>query len=300
MAKERLIDDKTVALLESRDLDIRGLMGGLFGGNRRSAYYGSSMEFADYRPYIPGDDPRRIDWNLYGRTDKLYLKLFTDERRQHHRIYIDGSASMAWGKPEKHLTALRLAALLGYLAVSGSDRVSWYALEQNECRPVTDAVSNRESWVLALDILGNLTCGGDTMMDVSVPRCPDPGFRDGISFLISDFLTDRDWKSAVDWLLNREREVCLIRVLSPDETAPELRGKLQLHDTEAAGEDDERNFRMHIGKQRLRAYAEACLWLENDIRSFCNVRQIRFFTCTTDEPVVQILFGSAIRSEMVR
>ena len=95
MAKERLIDDKTVALLESRDLDIRGLMGGLFGGNRRSAYYGSSMEFADYRPYIPGDDPRRIDWNLYGRTDKLYLKLFTDERRQHHRIYIDGSASMS-------------------------------------------------------------------------------------------------------------------------------------------------------------------------------------------------------------
>ena len=165
---------------------------------------------------------------------------------------------------------------------------------------MTDAVSNRESWVLALDILGNLTCGGDTMMDVSVPRCPDPGFRDGISFLISDFLTDRDWKSAVDWLLNREREVCLIRVLSPDETAPELRGKLQLHDTEAAGEDDERNFRMHIGKQRLRAYAEACLWLENDIRSFCDVRQIRFFTCTTDEPVAQILFGGAIRSEMVR
>ncbi|MBR4205520.1 MAG: DUF58 domain-containing protein [Clostridia bacterium] len=299
MAKE-LIDDKTIALLDGRDFSIRSLMEGLFGGNRRSAYYGSSMEFADYRPYIPGDDPRRIDWNLYGRTDGLFLKLFTDERRQHHRVYIDGSASMAWGKPEKHLTALRLAALLGYLAVSGSDRVSWYALERDECRRVTEPVSTRESWVLALDGLGALTCGGDTRMDVSVPRCPDPGYKDGISFLISDFLTDRDWKSAVDWLLSREREVCLIRVLSPDETAPELRGKLRLRDIEATGEDDERNFRMHIGKQRLRAYAEACAWLERDIRTFCDARQIRFFTCMTDEPVAKILFDGAVRSEMVR
>ena len=70
MAKE-LIDDKTIALLDGRDFSIRSLMEGLFGGNRRSAYYGSSMEFADYRPYIPGDDPRRIDWNLYGRTVRL-------------------------------------------------------------------------------------------------------------------------------------------------------------------------------------------------------------------------------------
>ena len=300
MAGERLIDDGTIALLDSRDLNIRGLMEGMFGGNRRSAYYGSSMEFADYRPYIPGDDPRRIDWKLYGRTDKLYLKLFTDERRQHHRIYVDGSASMAWGTPDKHRTALRLAALLGYLAVSGSDRVSWYALEGEECRRVTDAVSTRDGWALALDRLEKLKCGGETKMDVSVPRCPDPGKKDGISFLISDFLTDRDWKSAVDWLLGREREVCLIRVLSPDETAPALTGRLRLNDTEAVGEDDERNFRMHIGRQRLQAYAKACAWLENDIRSFCAARRVRFFTCRTDEPVARVLLDGAIRSEMIQ
>ena len=92
----------------------------------------------------------------------------------------------------------------------------------------------------------------------------------------------------------------VIRVLSPDETAPELRGKLRLRDIEATGEDDERNFRMHIGKQRLRAYAEACAWLERDIRTFCDARQIRFFTCMTDEPVAKILFDGAVRSEMVR
>ena len=213
MAGERLIDDGTIALLDSRDLNIRGLMEGMFGGNRRSAYYGSSMEFADYRPYIPGDDPRRIDWKLYGRTDRLYLKLFTDERRQHHRIYVDGSASMAWGTPDKHRTALRLAALLGYLAVSGSDRVSWYALEENRCRRITEAVSGREKWALGLDALGGVPCGGDTKLARAVMSCPDPGRRDGISFLLSDFLTDEDWKSAADWLSETGREVCLIRIL---------------------------------------------------------------------------------------
>ena len=298
MENRQLIDDGTVALLENRDLNIRTLMDGLFGGNRRSAYTGSSMEFADYREYIPGDDLRRIDWNLYGRLDKLYLKLFTDERRQHHRVYIDCSSSMAWGEPEKHLVALRLAALIGYLGVSGTDRVSWYALEGKSCRRVTDAVSNREAWILGLERLGALRCGGDTRMDVSVMRCSDPGYHDGVSFLISDFLTERNWKAAVDWLLSRKREVCLIQVLSRDEIGPALSGKLFLNDTESVGEDDERNRRMDIGRQRLRAYAEAFEWLEIDIKSFCGARRVRFLAVPSDEPISRILYEGAIRSEI--
>ena len=294
------MDEGTLALLESRDLVIRGLMEGLFGGNRPSSYYGSSMEFADYRPYTPGDDPRRIDWSLYGRTDSLYLRLFTDERRQHHRIYIDCSASMAWGDPEKHLTALRLAAALGYLAVSGTDLVSFYALEGEECSRVTEAVSTREGWVRALDALDGLRCGGDTLMDRSIPRCLDPGYRDGISFVISDFLTDRDWKSAVDWLLGRKREVCLIQVLSPDELEPAVRGKVRFVDREAVGEDDGRNIRMQVGRQRLAAYARALRWLENDIRRFADQRQVRFLTVRTDEELSRVLFRGAVRAEMIR
>ncbi|MCR5682849.1 MAG: DUF58 domain-containing protein, partial [Clostridiales bacterium] len=267
---------------------------------RRSGHFGSSMEFADYRPYTPGDDLRRIDWKLYGRLDQYFVKLFTDERRQHHRIYIDGSASMAWGEPEKHLTALRLAALIGYLAVSGTDRVTWYALERTACQRVTETVSNREAWVLGLERLGELRCGGDTRMDVSVMRCPDPGYHDGVSFLISDFLTDRNWKGAVDWLLSRKREVCLIQVLSPDEIGPALNGRLFLNDTESVGEDDERNRRMEIGRDRLRAYAEAFRWLEDDIRSFCGARRVRFFMTSADAPISRILYDGAIRSEMMQ
>jgi len=302
MAKDglRLIDNETIALSESRDLNIRGLMEGLFGGNRRSAFYGSSMDFADYREYAPGDDPRRVDWNLWARTDKLWLKLFTDERRQHHRIYIDCSASMDWGQPEKHLIALKTAALLGLLAVNGMDRVSWYALEEDRCRRITEAVSGREKWALGLDALAGVPCGGDTKLARAVMSCPDPGRRDGISFLLSDFLTDEDWKSAADWLSETGREVCLIRILSPDEVNPALTGKLRLKDAEAAGEDDGRNLRMDIGRERLRAYAAALAWLDDDIKRFCAARRIRLFTTTCDRPLSRILFDGAVRSEMVR
>ena len=99
-------------MLESKDLQIHFPMSGLLGGTRRSNAYGSSVEFADYREYTPGDDLRRIDWNLYARFEKLYLRLTVDERQLHHRIYIDSSASMAWGGPSKGQMALKLAAAL--------------------------------------------------------------------------------------------------------------------------------------------------------------------------------------------
>ena len=295
-----LIDNETLALLESRDLNVRGLMEGLFGGNRRSARYGSSMDFADYRDYMPGDDPRRVDWNLWARTDKLYLRLFADERRQHHRIYIDCSASMAWGRPEKHFVALQTAAALGYLAVSGMDRVSWYALRENRSERIGEAVSGREKWAVELDKLAAVSCGGDTKLAEAVMSCPDPGREDGISFILSDFLTDGDWKSAADWLLDRGREVCLIRILSPDEAEPSLWGKLRLTDAEAFGEDDARNFRMDIGRERRQAYAAALAWLNEEIGRFCAARRIRVFTATCDRPLSRILFEGAVRSEMVR
>ena len=298
--QRQLLDEETLALLDGRDLNIRGLLEGWFGGNRRSAHHGSSMEFDDYRAYLPGDDPRRIDWNLYGRTDELYLRLFTDERRQHHRFYIDLSASMAWGEPEKRRTALELVAALSYLAVGASDRVSWYALEGTECRRVCEAVSGREDLFLSLETLASLECRGDTRMDESVPRCPDPGFHDGVSFLISDFLTDAPWKGAVDWLLGKKREVCLLRVLSRDEIAPELTGKVQLTDAEAVGEDDPRNRRMEIGRARLAAYAKAYAWLEEDIRSFAVSRGVRAVTVPSDKPVGRILFDEAIKGEIMR
>ena len=120
----QVLDGAFLAMLEARDLKIRDPMNGLFGGNRRSKAYGSSAEFADFREYVPGDDLRRIDWNLYGRFEKLFLKLFVDERQLHHRIYIDASASMDWGEPSKADTALKLAAAMALADLVSEDELS--------------------------------------------------------------------------------------------------------------------------------------------------------------------------------
>ena len=91
---KHIIDGEFISMLETSDLYIKNLMNGMFGGNRRSKAYGSSAEFADFREYTPGDDLRRIDWNLFARFEKLFMKLYVDERQLHHRVYIDTSASM--------------------------------------------------------------------------------------------------------------------------------------------------------------------------------------------------------------
>src|SRR6478672_9934068 len=93
-------------------------------GERRSRARGQSVEFADYRNYVQGDDFRYLDWNLYGRLDRLFLKLYEEERELPVRIFLDASESMTFGEPRKFDFARQVAAAIGYVALSGFDRVS--------------------------------------------------------------------------------------------------------------------------------------------------------------------------------
>jgi uncharacterized protein (DUF58 family) len=93
-------------------------------GERRSRARGQSVEFADHRSYVPGDDFRYLDWNLFGRLDKLFLKLYEEERELPVRIFLDASESMTFGEPRKFDFARQVAAAIGYVALCGFDRVS--------------------------------------------------------------------------------------------------------------------------------------------------------------------------------
>lgn len=294
-----LLDSSLLAMLDGRDLNIRAQLAGFFGGNRRAKIYGSSAEFADYREYQPGDDLRRIDWNLYGRTDRLYLKQYIDERRQHHRFLIDCSASMDWGSPNKLHYAFRLAFALGYLAVGSMDVASYYSLQDRHCINLAEKLHSRDQLLLLSSETDRVHGQGDTLLDAAVQACPDAGYGDGITFLVSDLLTESDWKKAVNRLLEKKQDVCVLRIASRDEMSPSFSGKLLLHDAEAAPGDERRSLRMDINRQRLQAYAKACAWLENDIRTFCASRNVRLIQLCTDEPVCQVLFNQGIESELI-
>ncbi len=296
----KVIDDGFLSMLEARDLHIKNPMNGLFGGNRRSASYGSSAEFADFREYAPGDDLRRIDWNLYARFEKLYLKLFMDERQLHHRIYLDASASMDWGTPNKADSALKIAAALGYLAVQAMDRVSFYAVHENQCEDLCRTVVGRDAFYKASATLNALEFHGNGDMGKAITSLEDPGRQDGLSIIISDFFSDSDYKSAVDYLLFHKQEVHLIQVLSRDELTPMLGGKVLMMDTEAPDEEDPRIHRAQIDRSSMKAYEEAFLYHQNDLKSFCAARNVGFISLCSDEDIRHILFMKATEGGLVR
>ena len=297
---KKIVDEAFLSMLESRDLHIDKPMNGLFGGNRRSKIYGSSSEFADYREYIPGDDLRRIDWNLYARFEKLYLKLFVDERQLHHRIYLDASTSMDWGKPSKGEMMLKLSAAIGFLAVQSMDRVSMSVIHKDNCEEICRAITGREAFYTAAEKLNDTKYYGDGNMEKAICRNEDLGKDDGLTILFSDFLTDCNWKAAVDELCFRGRKVFLIRVLSRDEITPGISGKLLLRDTEAESEDDARNIRSKISRSAIKAYEEAFLWQQNDIRSFCDARNVGFMTVCSDESIEKMLFQQATEARLIQ
>ena len=295
----KVIDDAFLSILDARDLKIRDPMNGLFGGNRRSKTYGSSAEFADFREYIPGDDLRRIDWNLYARFEKLFLRLYVDERQLHHRIYIDGSASMDWGEPNKSDVALKIAAALGYLGVGAMDRVSYYAIHKKHCKPLAPTITGREAYYRAVEKLNNLEFYGNGDIGTAITTDPELGHGDGVSFIISDFLSDTNWKDAVDQLLFHKREVHLVQVLSPDEVTPALTGKLFMLDSEADYEEDRRNHRIDVTRTAVKAYQEAFAWHRKDITDFCASRKVGFISVCSDESIERMLFQKATEAEII-
>lgn len=290
---KQIIDGGFIAMLEARDLRIQNPMNGMFGGNRRSRAYGSSAEFADFREYAPGDDLRRIDWNLYARFEKLYMKLFVDERQLHHNIYIDASASMDWGEPNKAHIALKLAAAIGYLSVQAMDRVSFYAIHEDSCEDLCQTIIGREAFYNAANILNTVDFYGDGDIGAAFETLENPGNGDGISVIISDFLTDSDWKSAVDKLLYHNREVYLIQVLSRDEITPDISGKVLMLDAESLDEDDGRNYRSEVTRSSVKAYEEAFLYHQKEIKQFCAARNVGFINVCSDESVERMLFQKA-------
>lgn len=126
--KVSYLNDEFFSRLETLAVNLRTSLTGFFGGKHLVRSYGQTVEFADYREYMLGDDIRRIDWNLYSRFEKYFLKLFTDERQMHARVFLDCSASMGKENPAKAAYAVAVTAALGFLSVHNMDKFSCFLL----------------------------------------------------------------------------------------------------------------------------------------------------------------------------
>ena len=293
--KGSYLNDAFFSRLETLALELRANLGGFFGGKHLVRTYGQTVEFADYREYQLGDDIRRIDWNLYSRFEKFFLKLFTDERQMHTQIFIDCSASMGKEMPEKANYTIGVAAALGYLSVHNMDKVSFRYVRGDKAENPHGTIVGKRAFFDAISSFDNFVFEDESDICKAITSCPDLGTNDGLTVIISDFFTDSNWKKAIDFLCFKKKQVLLVQVMTPDEIEPAYDGRINLIDMEAGGMEDEKNLKLKINRANHLAYAEALKDMKEELRSFCASRGADFISVSTDQPLEKMLFKELLK-----
>ena len=293
--KNSYINDGFFSRLETLALNLKADLRGFFGGKHLVRTYGQTVEFADYREYMLGDDIRRIDWNLYSRFEKFFLKLFTDERQMHVQIFLDCSASVGKEDPRKGEYAVAVAAALGFLSVHNMDKVSFNLIKGDKAENPYGTIVGKTSFFRAISELENVKFEGDADLEKAITSCPNTGSSDGLTVIISDFFTKTDWKKAVDYLTYKKRQVLLVQLMTPDELEPVYDGRLNLIDAEAEDLTDSRNMKLRITRSLQIAYQEALKDFKADLKSFCVSRGAEFIAIDTDKSIEKMLFGELLK-----
>lgn len=257
-------------------------------GERRSRARGQSVEFADHRNYVFGDDLRYLDWNLYGRLDRLFLKLYEEERELPVRLFLDASESMTFGDPTKFDYARRLAAAIGYVALCGFDRVTVLPFPD---RPENDlsgrglrVVRGRKSAFRFFAQLAGLTAGGPAQLNPALHRGAVEARQAGVAVVLSDFLDPAGYEPGLGALVSRGFQVCAIQVLASEELEPKTYGDLRLVDSETGAEQE-----VTFGRYRLAAYRQTVQNYIQRLREFCTGRGIGFFHTHTGTSIDDLL-----------
>src|SRR5256885_1146786 len=235
-------------------------------GERRSRARGQSVEFADYRTYVPGDDFRYLDWNLYGRLEKLFLKLYEEERELPVRLFLDASESMTFGEPCKLDFARQIAAAVGYVALCGFDRVSvlpFPELPGGDAGPRDGAsleiasrgalrtVRGKKSSLSFFQNLHALTASGGANLNQALRRGALEARQAGVAVVLSDFLDPAGYEAGLTALVGRGFQVDLVQILAPEELTPLTFGDLRLVDSETGAMQE-----VTFGRYRMKSYQQ--------------------------------------------
>jgi uncharacterized protein (DUF58 family) len=226
-----LLDPEFLARLERLELVSRKIFQGRLKGERRSKRKGQSVEFADYRNYVVGDDLRFLDWNLFARLDRLFLRLFLEEEDLHCYVLIDNSLSMDFGSPTKLHYARQVAAALGFIGLVNLDRVV-VEVFHDRLTQTMPALRGRRSLGRLLDFLGKIGPAGPGDLRQALRAFSLKCSGKGIVVLLSDLMDKGGYQDALRYLIARQLDVYVIQILAQEEIDPEVVGDLKLVDVE--------------------------------------------------------------------
>jgi uncharacterized protein (DUF58 family) len=229
--KSELLDSQFMAKLDQLDVLSRKLLAGKMKGERRSKRRGQSVEFADFRNYVVGDDLRFIDWNIYGRLDRLFLKLFLEEEDLSLYILVDVSKSCDYGDPNKAQYIKKVAAALGYIGLVNYNRVSIVAMSQGVVAE-SGAMRGRRRVAAMLDFISKLQPTGASHFTESCRRFALSHRQKGVCVVLSDFFIKEGFADGLKYVAGGKYDLFAVQVLSPQEIDPTLQGDLKLRDLE--------------------------------------------------------------------
>ncbi len=289
-----LLDPALLAQLEKLELVSRKIFRGRMKGERRSKRKGQSVEFADYRNYVAGDDLRFIDWNSYARLDKLFLKMFLEEEDLHFYALIDASRSMEYGSPTKLHYAKQLAASLGFIGLARADRVRIETLGQPVGKPAPILRGRKSLWRM-VDHLNEIQGGETASLAEGVKNFCIRNSGKGIFVLISDLMDKQGYESAFRYLVSQQMDVYVIQVLSAEEIDPDVKGDLRLVDCE-----DQDSAEITVSAPLLDRYRKTLAGFVDGAKTFCTRRGMNYLLAKNDVPVDQLVSSYLRQRGLVR
>jgi uncharacterized protein (DUF58 family) len=280
-----LFSTEFLAQLERLSLASRRVFRGRVKGERRSLRRGHSVEFCDYRPYGIGDDLRYVDWNVFGRLDRLHVKLFLDEEDLCMHLLLDASRSMSFGVPSKLEYAVRLAAALGFVGLVNLERVG-VAVVRDRNPEGWPPARGRNQFPAFVDFLLGVKSDGGTKLNDTLAAYAMRAREPGLAVVLSDLLDPNGFESGLRALLERRFDVHLIHLLAPEEVNPEVLGDFRLVDSETG---DTRE--VTVDGEALRGYRERLHQFLTRVEAFCRSHELGYHRVITDTPVEEFVLS---------
>jgi uncharacterized protein (DUF58 family) len=278
-----LLDPDFLHRLEQLELVSRKIFLGRMKGERRSKRKGQSVEFADYRNYVKGDDLRFLDWNLFARLDRLFIRLFMEEEDLHFYILIDNSLSMDFGTPTKLHYARQVAAALAFIGLVNMDRVAIEVFNDKLTQSMPAARGRRSLWRV-MSFLEKLEPAGPSNLQRALRSFSLKCSGKGIVVLLSDFMDKNGYEDALRYLVARQLDIYVIQVLSQEEIEPPIVGDLKLVDVE-----DDDVAEITVSGPLLKRYKQNLAAFQSGLNQFLTRRGAAYLFTSNQVPFERLI-----------
>ena len=280
---ELIFDSEFLRKLERLELLAKKIFRGLLRGEHSTSRRGRGLEFSDFRRYRPGDDFRHIDWNIYSRLDRLFLKLYASDEDLTLYLLVDTSASMGFGEPLKFDYARHLAAALAYIGLNNMDRVGITAFSDCLGKSLA-ALKTKHHMATMLTFLRELECRDGTRFGSPLSEFAARHRHPGLVILISDFLGDEQWALGLDALRHQGHDVVVLQLLAEEEIEPPLAGVLSLIDAEDGSE-----LKVTVDDTLRTLYQQRLECFLGDFERYCRKRSIDYLRASTAIPFEDVV-----------